>query len=549
MAQKTPNPFDEFDAPAANPFDEFDTAPPAPKEPEGGGFMEGLGRMAAVATNALSPYATAATLGAAAGAPFAGVGAIPGAAGGVLSLGLGDLGTTLYNAAAPSFGRPRMPLPSETIRRGYQSVGIGKEPVTPSERLLSAGIEGTAGALSGSGAANQFASLVRDPTTRKVLTTLAQQPKAQAMAGAGSALAGQGAAELGLGPTAQLAASFAGGVAGGYAGAQRPTKVTEAALEKIKTDAYAASKSAGVNVSARGMDDLERQIDDFLSQVEYRPSVHPLVAEARKKFTDEAGKDMSFELLEKFRQSVRDLPYSQAGGKRGTSYERALVGRMSDAINDFMLNLTPTQTTAGNVADAAQYLSIAKDAARRNFQAEVGEIALRRSLKKDSGSAAANIRKGFDKIAENKNRMDRLDPKLQADIKALGEGKGFRAFERAGKFAPNINLQNLGGLTTSGAGLSYLGQPGLAGLGAVLGGGAIISKAAANQKAKSLANAMINRARGTPDFKLPKAGIGMATATQAPLGQVLLGYGIGPSGESVALYGDPSKNSNTMPRR
>ena len=548
MAQKTPNPFDEFDAPAANPFDEFDTAPPAPKEPEGGGF----GRMVEVATNALSPYATAATLGGGfglLGGPFAGVTVPAAAAGGVVTLGLGDLGTTLYNAAAPMFGGSRATSPSELIRRQYQNVGIGKEPVTTGERLLSAGIEGTAGALSGSGAANQFANIVRGPTARRVLTTLAQQPRAQAMAGAGSAVAGQGAAELGLGPTAQLAASLAGGVAGGYAGAQRPTKVTEAALEKIKTDAYAASKSAGVNVSAQGMDDLERQIDDFLSQVEYRPSVHPLVAEARKKFTAEAGQDMSFELLDKFRQAVRDLPYSQAGGKRGTSYERALVGRMSDAINDFMLNLTPTQTTAGNVADAARYLSIAKDAARRNFQAEVGEIALRRSLKKDSGSTAANIRKGFDQIAENKNRMGRLDPKLQADIKALGEGKGFRALERAGKFAPNINLQNLGGLTTGGAGLSYLGQPGLAGLGAALGGGAIISKAAANQIAKSRANAMINRARGTPDFKLPAAGIGMATATQAPLGQVLQGYGIGPSGESYPMYGEPSKNSNTMPRR
>jgi hypothetical protein len=30
MAQKAPNPFDEFDAPAANPFDEFDAAPAAP---------------------------------------------------------------------------------------------------------------------------------------------------------------------------------------------------------------------------------------------------------------------------------------------------------------------------------------------------------------------------------------------------------------------------------------------------------------------------------------------------------------------------------------
>jgi hypothetical protein len=59
-----------------------------------------------------------------------------------------------------------------------------------------------------------------------------------------------------------------------------------------------------------------------------------------------------------------------------------------------------------------------------------------------------------------------------------------------------------------------------------------------------IAQSIINR----PEVDLPKAGIGMDTATQAPRGQVLLGYGIGPSGESVALYGDPSENQNAMRR-
>src|SRR5512137_2533723 len=73
--------------------------------------MDLVSQIGGVATRALAPYATAAGLGAAAGAPFAGVGAVPGAAGGVLSLGVGDIGTGIYNLAAPLFGGERVPLP------------------------------------------------------------------------------------------------------------------------------------------------------------------------------------------------------------------------------------------------------------------------------------------------------------------------------------------------------------------------------------------------------------------------------------------------------
>jgi hypothetical protein len=77
--------------------------PPPPPKPD-----TSLTQNVGVATSALSPYATAFALGAAAGAPFAGVGAIPGALGGVLSLGLADLGTGVYNAAVPMFGGQRV---------------------------------------------------------------------------------------------------------------------------------------------------------------------------------------------------------------------------------------------------------------------------------------------------------------------------------------------------------------------------------------------------------------------------------------------------------
>jgi hypothetical protein len=245
---------------------------------------------------------------------------------------------------------------------------------------------------------------------------------------------------------------------------------------------------------------------------------------------------------------------------------------MSELINDFVQNLTPAQTTAGDPADAIKFLNVAKDAAKRGFQSEVPERVLQKALKKETGSTAKNIRTGFDKLADNPNRMAGLDPKLKTDIESLAAGQGFRTAERIGKFA---SLQNLGGLAAGGAGASFMGQPALTGLGAVLGGGALISKGVANQIAKNRANAMIDRARGTPEFKVPIMGITSQTAQQTipqirfpefdpETGAPLVGigeyegvpypmYGVPPQTAQQTIpqvrFGVPPQINNARPRR
>ena len=542
MAQKTPNPFDEFDAPAANPFDEFDTAPPAPKEPEGGGF----GRMAEVATNALSPYATAAALGAAAGAPFAGVGALPGAAGGVLSLGLGDLGTTLYNAATPMFGGSRVPLPSETIRRGYQSVGIGKEPVTTSERLLSAGIEGTAGALSGSGAANQLANIARNPTARRVLTMLAQQPKAQAMAGAGSALAGQGAAELGLGPTAQLAASLAGGVAGGRMGATRPKIVTPQAITAKAQAAYKTAEDAGVAFTPSSVATLGADTRQALSadpNVQFHLALHPRIGVALNELDNLAANTndpISFSRLEMARRVANEAR------KSVDPSERRLGHLVIEKIDDFVQNPPAGGVVGGGHPEAAVAIKEARTAWRQKSQADALDTAVAKASNAEGGLTSTNLRTQIRQIVNNPNRLRQFDPETQKALKNfVGNVNMVSSLQTLGKIAPGLTARRMGAGLVAG-GLAYSGYPILAGTAALTG---LAAKSGANSLAKSRVTSMANKLRGTPDFKLPAAGIGMATATQAPLGQVLQGYGIGPSGESYPMYGEPSKNSNTMPRR
>lgn len=516
MAEKPKNPFDEFDQPTAeaNPFDQFDAAPVVAAQPAPD---ESASQWAGVLSGALAPYATAAALGGAAGAPLAGVGAIPGAAAGVLSLGLGDIGTSLYNAATPLWNGSRVALPSETIRNQFVNAGLATNPQTPGQRVASEVASGLAGAVAQPAAFGVQAARTAPSVTRNILNLLAEQRAAQAGAGAGAAAApaiAQNYFDIND-PLALTGLSLAGGMAGGRAAATRPAPVTQEQLARQSENAYKAAEEAGVNLTPEAMSGLKRRADRILKRMDYDPAFHPLVKRAAAMFEAKAGEPMTFKKLEEFRRVVRDLPYSEAGGASGTKTERAVVGQLSDAINDYMMKLRPAQTTGGDTAAAAAQLSQARNTARRNFEADLIEQTTKRAGSRTSGSLATNLSKEFSKIADNPRRMARLTPETRAGVNALAQGKGFGTLASIGKFAPKFNLQNLTGLTTSGAGAAYFGHPEIAVGEAVLGGGAFAAKGAANRIASKQANRLASATRGTPQFKMPTPQIAAQTAQQA----------------------------------
>ena len=211
------------------------------------------GQYAGVATNALAPYATVAGLGALAGGlPTGGIGAPVGATLGVAGLALGDLGTGLiYNPTLKVLGYKSVPLPSDLIRQGYRSVGIGTEPQTAPQRLFSAGVEGAAGAIGGAAAANQLARMVTNPIARGVFTALSEAPVVQGIAGGTAGEARQAAAEAGAPALVQILAALAGGVVGGKYAAKTTMEEIFANLAKTKGEAKAAEilrKSLGSNL-------------------------------------------------------------------------------------------------------------------------------------------------------------------------------------------------------------------------------------------------------------------------------------------------------------
>jgi hypothetical protein len=513
-----------------------------------------LNQWAGVATNALAPYATAAGLGAAAGAPVGGIGAIPGAALGVTALGLGDLGTGLvYNPVMNALGYKSAPLPSDLIRQGYRSVGIGTEPQTTAQRIFGAGVEGVAGGFSGAGGANTLAGMVTNPTARRVFTAMSEAPTVQAASGAGAAAAGQTAHEAGAGPNGEIAASILGGLAGGRMAAPRPTEVTSDMLRAQARAAYTAAENAGVAFAPSGIDHLASQVRADLTgqpNVQFHPRLHPRIAavvdelDTAAERANQTGQPVSFSELELLRR------LASTAGRSADADERRLSSSIIEQIDNFVQAPPANAVAGGNAPQAAHAVVTARDAWRRMSQADQIDTLVENARSSAGEGDAASIRNQFRTVARNPARLRRFDPEIQTVIRDIAAGRGGVAtIQKLGKLAPSLDIRRLGTLMTAGGAEALReGNTGYGALALGLSATGAAARTTANRMAAARAAQAASRARGTPRFQLPTAAIALGTANSltAPKGQVFLGTGTGPSGEQYPMYGEPSQNQNAM---
>jgi hypothetical protein len=120
-------------------------------------------------------------------------------------------------------------------------------------------------------------------------------------------------------PYALMGLSLAGGGMGAKVATPTPKPVTASALKEESGKLYSAMEAENVNLAPQAMTDLAAAARTKLnSSFQYDPDADKVVNEALKLFDLKSGKPMTFNMLEKFRRSVRDLPYNEAGGGRGT---------------------------------------------------------------------------------------------------------------------------------------------------------------------------------------------------------------------------------------
>jgi hypothetical protein len=491
---------------------------------------------AGVITNALAPYATAAGLGAAAaGIPSLGIGAPLGAATGVLSLGIGDLGTGIYNLAAPAFGGERVPLPSETIRRGYESIGIGRRPQTPEQEVLFRTTEGAASALGGASAFNALARTAQPGVTRNVMQELGRAPGVQTAAGAGAGAAPAIASEYAgvENPLALFGLSLAGGMAAGRAATPRGTPIPSEQFAKQAEMAYERAAAAGVQFDTAAIANLAQDIRKGMStpNMTFRPKLHPrinavlediddAVAEAQKN-----GTPISFSELELLRRVAR------TGARRADADERRLGAGIIRAIDDFVDAPPPNAILAGQGDEAASAIKEARTAWRRMSQSDnINKMIIEKATDTAEGLSANTIRAAARSINKSESKKRAFDPAIQKQIKDLGRGSGgLSTLQTLGLFGPRMPktapemvraIPAAGVMTGTGAAL-YGGSPLLTGLGLTGAGTGMTANAAANRLALGRVNRMIEMAQGANRPKTPTLGIAAQTAMQAPRTEAL----------------------------
>jgi len=407
----------------------------------------GADQYAGITTGVLAPYATAALVGGAAGAPFAGIGSIPGAGAGVLSLGAVDLGTALYNFGGSFFGADSIPLPSQTIRKGYESVGVGRSPETPGQQVYNDVLDAGASAFNQAKAAQ---NLIKTgvPAFQNFMRGLSQNTRGQIGASVGAAGAPSVASNYFdvTNPYALAGLSLAGGTAGNKIARPNTKPVSAASLKEEASNLYKQMEAEGVQIAPQAMTDLEAAIGPTLGSMRYNPVTDKLVNQVVKMFRLQAGKPMSFDMLEEFRKSVRDTPYTQSGAGRGTPKERAIIAALDDTIDDYMDRLTPAQVTSGDPAAATAFLKKARDVRARGYRTETLEGAFKKATdasKRQEGAKpfASGLRYEFRKIAEDPRKLSKFDKPTQDLIKKTANGtitqKGLQAL---GAFSPSAAL-------------------------------------------------------------------------------------------------------------
>ena len=508
-------------------------APPPSPEPD-----TSLSQNLGVITGALAPYATVAGLGAAAGAPLAGIGAVPGAAGGVLSLGLSDLGTGIYNVVAPAFGGEAVPLPSQTIREMYQDIGIGRAPQTAGQRILGQTVEGLAGGVATPAALATTAGRMAPSTTRAIMETLAQAPRQQAAASAGASFAPAVAREAGVtNPLALTGISLAGGMAGGRAATPKSSAKSSEDLRVQADNAYQEAKSAGVRFDDAAVGNLASNIRQDLmavDDIQFNPRLHPRIAVALDEIDTVAtsGQPISFSQVEMMRR------VANTAGRSADPDERRLGRLIIDKIDDFIAQPPANAVVAGDDAAAALAITNARKSWRLMRQSEAVQDLVERATNSASGLTAGSLRSQFRTVVNNPKRLRQFDPEVQKLMKDFVRGKGGVATLQAlGNLAPGLSLRGMVAGSAPAA-LAYTGNPALA---ALMAAGGVGARATANRMAAGQVENIASAARGAPARPGGAPQVGAASsreaiATAGERGPVVT---YDPSGQFAYIDGEP----------
>jgi hypothetical protein len=216
------------------------------------------------------------------------------------------------------------------------------------------------------------------------------------------------------------------------------------------------------------------------------------------------GASIPFSQVELLRRVARTAANSMDKDERRLGYD------LIRQIDAFVEAPPRGAVVAGRAPEAATALKEARTAWRRMSQADALDTMVDRARRTDKPFSLA-LRDKAKQVADNPNRMRGFDKDIQREIDSLARGRGvIGATGKVGHLSPSFDIRNMrfGNVLAGGTGSAfYSDQPTVGAIGLGLSGAGLASRAVSNRMASNRMAAITNRARGTPEKRIPAVQI------------------------------------------
>ena len=371
-----------------------------------------------------------------AGAGVGSYGGPLGALAGSIAVPAADAVNALLNVIASPFTDKRLIPASQAIQNLMTQAGVPAAPETqtPTERVVGGGLEAMTGVARTIPALIKASTTAASPVTRAVTEQLAVAPKTQAIVSPAAVMTGQTVTEATGNPLYGAATTLATGAAGGVKRPQKQEALSTQALDRIATDRYDQLQRSGVQLKT---DEFVNAMDDIakgLRQEGYTPKAFPKVAGAIEELTSTA-QPKDWTELQALRKMIR------SGQKSIEPEERRMASILLDDYDNYLMTVPKESIASGDMKNAGQLWSDARNAYSRMKKSEVfedmlNEAKLDKSKFTQSGEENS-LAKQLRQLAKNDKKM-RLFTKDEQDAieKAAKGGNVQNMLKFFGRFAP-----------------------------------------------------------------------------------------------------------------
>lgn len=383
-----------------------------------------------------------------AGAQIGSYGGPMGSVIGAMAVPAADAVNSLINLIASPFTDKRLLPASQGIQNLMTRAGVPAAPETqtPTERVLSSGVESMTGVARTIPSLIKASTTAASPVTRNVAEQMAIAPKTQAIVAPSSVMAGQTVTEATGNPLYGAATTLATGAAGGIKRPQTQQASSTEVLDRIATDRYAQLQQSGIELKSDNFVQSMQGIAKGLRDEGYTPKAYPKISGAIEELTSTA-QPKDWTELQALRKMIR------GGQKSLDPEEKRIASILLDEYDNYLMNVPKEAIVSGDMKNAGQLWSEARNAYSRMKKSEVfedmlSEAKLDRSKFTQSGEENS-LAKQLRQLAKNDKKMRLFTKDEQAAIeKAAKGGTTQNLLKFFGRFAPTGPVS---GLFTGGA--------------------------------------------------------------------------------------------------